>query len=365
MKEGLDRAAIQRMANNLAQVFDELNVDTFVDEACSQIEALELKQRVDFLIERLQTHLEGTFPEIATRLVHLPPVWDRGDENDALRGFAAWPVIDYVAVAGLDHPDIALDVLEKLTSLFSAEFAVRPFIQKHPELTNAKLQDWSEHEDLHVRRLASEGCRPRLPWGIRLNEFINDPAPVLAVLERLNNDPDLYVRRSVANNLNDISKDHPDLVIQTCQRWLELNQGAETAWIVKQALRTLVKQGHPDVFALLGYSANHQVQAQLSLNQKELSIGESLPFTVLLETEQDEQSVVVDYVVHHQKANGKTAPKVFKLKSVTLNSGNPQRIEKSHSFKPVTTRKYYPGEHILAVQINGVEVGREVFWLRG
>ena len=107
------------------------------------------------------------------------------------------------------------------------------------------------------------------------------------------------------------------------------------------------------------------MQAQLSLNQKELSIGESLPFTVLLETEQDEQSVVVDYVVHHQKANGKTAPKVFKLKSVTLNSGNPQRIEKSHSFKPVTTRKYYPGEHILAVQINGVEVGREVFWLRG
>ncbi len=366
MKEGLNPAAIERMATSLRPVFPEMDTSRFLEDACNGLDQLELKERVDHLIRVLAQHLPQDFATAAAGLAELPHCWQAGDPNDPMRGFAAWPVTDYVAHTGLQMPAVALPVLAKLTPLFSAEFAIRPFLQNHYAMTYQQMLDWCEHPDEHVRRLATEGIRPRLPWGIRLKRFMEDPRPVIDLLTRLLDDPALYVRRSVANNLNDISKDHPDLVIEICREWLAQSDTANTSWIVKHASRGLIKQGHTEAFSLLGYSHDPQIRVNLlRLQTASLKIGETLEFELQLEGLVEQQTAVVDYAVHHRKANGRSSPKVFKLKAVSLDKGQQETLNKRHSFKPVTTRKYYPGEHYLGIHINGVEKAGASFYLEG
>ena len=251
MKDGLGRAAIKRIANSVALVVPGFNARAFQKDAERGLDELELKARVHHLIAVLHRHYDLPFNKLSKHLQDLPEVWDRGSAADKKAGFAAWPLIDYVAFHGLQHPKEALQTLEKLTPMFSAEFAVRPFIQQHTDITYAKLLGWCEHPSEHVRRLASEGSRPRLPWGMRLPQFINNPEPLAAILEKLKRDESLYVRRSVANNLNDISKDNAEWVLQLCGNWLA-DGYHHSDWIVRHALRSLVKAGDQRVFPLLG-----------------------------------------------------------------------------------------------------------------
>lgn len=247
--------------------------------------------------------------------------------------------------------------------MFSAEFAIRPFIEQHTDYTYTKLLEWCEHPSEHVRRLASEGSRPRLPWGMRLPQFIHNPEPLVAILQQLKADESLYVRRSVANNLNDISKDNPEWMINLCRNWLD-DKHTHTDWIVKHALRSLVKAGDVRVFPLLGYAAVADVVASdIKLNKKRVVMGDSITFSCALTAANHTQNVVVDYVVYFMKANGKLAPKVFKLKNIALAANETVVIEKSYSFKPITTRRYYAGAHQLAIQVNGKEVVRTDFKL--
>jgi 3-methyladenine DNA glycosylase AlkC len=205
-----------------------------------------------------------------------------------------------------------------------------------------------------VRRLASEGIRPRLPWASRLKELQRDPAPVLAILDQLIDDDSLLVRRSVAKNLNDINKDHPDLVVSTCTQWLK-GAGDERRWVIKHATRSLVKQGHPGVWPLLGFTANPRVQVSgLSLGTEQLRLGGALEIGFQIRSlSKRQQRLVVDFAVHHVKANGQLKPKVFKLKELTLEPEAAATVSKRHIIKPISPRKYYPGMHRIEVLVNG------------
>lgn len=363
MKEGLGAPAIKRIATSVALVVPGFNAKAFQKDAARGLDDLELKARVHHLIAVLHRHYDLPFKKLSKYLQNLPAVWDRGSAADNKAGFAAWPLIDYVAVHGLQHPKEALQTLEKLTPLFSAEFAIRPFIQQHTDLTYAKLLQWCEHPSEHVRRLASEGSRPRLPWGMRLPQFIDNPEPLVGILEKLKADDSVYVRRSVANNLNDISKDNPEWMINLCEDWLT-DSHEHTDWIVKHALRSLVKAGDERVFPLLGYAAKPSVTvSDITLNKKRIAVGDSIGFSCSITGGKKVQNLVVDYVVYFMKANGKLAPKVFKLKNIMLAENETIAITKNHSFKPITTRRYYAGQHQLAIHVNGKEVARTNFHL--
>lgn len=361
MKDGLGVHAVKRIAKSVALVVPGFNAKAFQRDAERGLNELELKARVHHLIAVLHRHYDLPFKKLSKYLQDLPEVWDRGSAVDNKAGFAAWPLIDYVAIHGLQHPKEALQTLEKLTPMFSAEFAVRPFIQQHTDLTYAKLLEWCEHPSEHVRRLASEGSRPRLPWGMRLPQFIKNPEPLVGILEQLKADGSLYVRRSVANNLNDISKDNPEWMINLCESWLA-DSNEHTDWIVKHALRSLIKAGDVRVFPLLGYTAKPNViVSDITLNKKRIAVGDSIGFSCTITGGKKAQNLVVDYVVYFMKANGKLASKVFKLKNIMLAANESITITKNHSFKPITTRRYYAGVHQLAIQVNGKEVARADF----
>jgi len=363
-KDGLGADAVDRIGASLARTVPDFPVQAFTASALDGIFELELKDRVRHLVAVLHEFLPRDFAETAIILTRLKDNWIAGDPEDRLRGFAAWPVIDYIGEHGLSHPVEALAALRELTSFFSAEFAIRRFIIEHPDTTFHHLHEWTDDPDEHVRRLVSEGSRPRLPWGQQLPAIIEDPSVTLDLLEKLKDDRSEYVRRSVANHLNDISKDHPDTVVDICRRWHK-DAGPERLWIIRHATRTLVKAGHPSVFGLLGFTDKPRLELEsLSLSRQVIRLGESVEFSLCLKSLGNvPQKVVVDYAVHHVKANGKTSPKVFKLRTLEIAPGATMEIVKRHAIRPITTRRYYPGEHAIEVLVNGKSYGVETFTL--
>jgi 3-methyladenine DNA glycosylase AlkC len=267
-------------------------------------------------------------------------------------------------VYGLDDFDVAMGAMYQITKRHTAEFAIRPFLRRYPERTLAVLHQWVEDESPHVRRLVSEGTRPRLPWAGRLDAFIADPTPTLALLERLKDDPSAFVRKSVANHLNDISKDHPQLVIDTLTCWRE-DAGAERLWIIRHALRTLVKKGDPAALALLGFDRPQVSLRDMRIEPDHIRLGDSLVFSFTLQSESDEaQNLIIDYLIHFVKASGQTSPKVFKLSTRELSARESIYIQRKHAIKPITTRSYYSGEHRIEIQVNGQVLGGQRFWLQ-
>ncbi|MEU9146243.1 DNA alkylation repair protein [Streptomyces sp. NPDC048349] len=284
-------------------------------------------------------------------------------------GFEGWmtfPVNEAVAVRGLEVFEPGLALLHDLTSRLTAESAVRPFLRADPVRALAVVRDWTRDPDPHVRRLASEGTRPRLPWAPQLPAFVADPRPALPVLDALYRDESAYVRRSVSNHLNDISRDHPDLAVETAARWLA--EGADTGTtdrVVRHGLRTLIKAGRPGALTLLGHSPDVPVAVRgPALATPRIAVGEYLVFDyAVTNTGAVPAELVVDYVVHHTKANGGRTPKVFKLTTRTLAPGETLTGTRRHSFKPITTRRYHSGEHLVQLQVNGRIRGEAAFSL--
>jgi 3-methyladenine DNA glycosylase AlkC len=269
---------------------------------------------------------------------------------------------DFVSLCGLDHWDASIAALERFTQLISAEFAVRPFIQRDAGRMMAQMLRWADHESAEVRRLASEGCRPRLPWGIRLPALRADPSPIIPILEQLKLDGSETVRRSVANNLNDISKDHPDVVIVLLTRWQALGR-EEIDRITSHALRGMLKAGHPDALLLLGYSPEPAIAVhRLSVDPATIPFGGEITLSFDVESLGSKpQNLMIDYVLLSVKASGKRTPKVWKLSTRTILPGETIHITKTHSFRSVTTRKHYPGLHAVEPKINGRLFGRVEF----
>ncbi len=242
-----------------------------------------------------------------------------------------------------------------ITRRFTAEFSIRAYLVAHPERTYRQLERWVSDPNVHVRRLVSEGTRPRLPWAPRLTSYVRDPNPVLALLERLRDDPELYVRRSVANNLNDIGKDHPDLLIEVATRW-NVGAGEERRHLIRHALRSLVKAGDARALALLGFGGSPQVKIEAPLlSPRRLSLGQTLAFGCdLISTSQRVQSLNADWIVHFVKRSGKTSPKVWKGRRLTLSPGERIRLASKIALVDLTTRKHHAGIHRIELLLNGV-----------
>lgn len=276
------------------------------------------------------------------------------------RGFDGMIFSEFVEVHGLEDWGRSLPALEFFTRFGSSEFAVRPFLHQDPQRAMAFMLKWAESSDHHVRRLASEGCRPRLPWAMALPKFKADPSPILPVLEKLKDDESEYVRKSVANNLNDISKDHPKLMIELCERWF--GNSPRTDWIVKHACRGLLKARHEHALRLFGFGDDGQIEvAKLRLEKKRLAIGEDLNFTFELQVGGTaERKLRLEYTIDFVKANGKTSKKVFQLAEKNFIPGTHTQ-RKKQTMADLSTRKHYPGKHQLAIVVNGKELAATTF----
>ncbi len=361
-KHGLNANSIRHIAGLIAQVDPDFDAEVFIRMGCEGLEALELKARVKHVIGALRSELPQSPAAAVAVLVATGEIWVREPNTEGKPSFAVWPLIDFVGDHGLSDFEGSMAALRRLTHLFSAEFAVRPFIIADPEKALTIMAGWCSDSDEHVRRLVSEGTRPRLPWGQRLRDFVKDPQPVFTLIEGLQDDPAEYVRRSVANNLNDIAKDHPEAVLDVCEVWAK-DPSPERTWVIKRSTRSLVKDGHPRALKLLGFDPQAKLQVQgLSVEMARVQVGESLPFSFEIHSASSKvQALVVDYAMHHVKKDGKLSPKVFKLKTLDLGGEQVLRIDKKHSFKKVTTRVYYPGRHMIEILINGQPRGQVEF----
>ncbi|WP_425046186.1 hypothetical protein [Primorskyibacter sp. S87] len=337
----------------LAAADPQVDADRFEALVMSRLSELELKERISWIAQSVQEVLPGTLPDIAPVLCRaLPPPLDPGLSDDDFGDFIFAPLGEVVSNLGLEHPNLSLDLLQELTQRFSMEWAIRPFLNHCPGLVLERMQDWVAHESYHVRRLVSEGTRPRLPWGEAVGLDMTDPLPLL---DRLHGDRTRYVTRSVANHLNDITKKQPDLALERLDRWqaLDLQASEELAWMTRHALRGLVKAGHPEAMRSLGYDPDMQVTVRIELGRDKVQIGSVLEFSCHL-TGREGDRVLVDYIVHFQRPGGKVSTKVFKLSQSELTADG-LVLTKRHKLKgDATTFRLVPGPHRLEVQVNGV-----------
>lgn len=368
-KNMLNRNVVEGMASHFQRHYHSFDEKGFIKSVLEGFEALELKQRTERITQMMVEYLPEDFSHavqvmeatLGPELIH--DLSAGGVDDNGISGWAIMPMADYVAIRGQDHFDMAMTMLEALTKRSSSEFAIRHFLLNSPEETMQVLASWATSSNHHVRRLASEGCRPRLPWGIRLKQFIDDPMPVIKLLEQLKDDDEEYVRRSVANNLNDIAKDHPDLVADIAENWLD-ETDKNRQRLLRHACRTLIKQGHKKTLATFGYTAAKLQDVELTLHSNNVILGDQLQFTLSLESSCNRrQNLMVDYIIHHQKANGSLSPKVFKWRTTTLSPNESDQTTRKHAIRPVTTRKYYPGLHRLEIVINGESVASQEFTL--
>lgn len=346
-------------ADVVAQAWEGFDREAFLADILPAIDALELMQRGQCIADALRRHLPTTFPEGAAILKACLPTQDR----PGLSGWALLAVNQYVAAEDTRHLEIALDLLKALTPHFTGEFGIRRLIHERQDEALAIIGTWVTDPNHHIRRLASEGTRPRLPWAMRLPKLVCDPTPILPMLEALVDDDEDYVRRSVANSLNDIAKDHPDLVADFVERHA-VGASKNRLWLLKHASRTLVKKGHGKALANFGYAPLSDVTATLTLATDRIVFPGELAFEVhLSNTGADARTVLLDYAIHHQKKDGSLSPKVFKGKSLLLAGGEGVTIQKRHALRPITTRVYHPGLHRLEILLNGASVATGDFHL--
>jgi len=352
LKNSFSLDVIDRIGSAIHAVHPDFPLDDFVVTATEGFLDLELTPRARHISQALATHLSRDRAEALAILTESlgPPLGEV--ESDGMASFLYLPHVFFVAEHGLPHFEEAMSFQHEVTRRFTAEFSIRAFLDRYPEATLTRLQVWTADPDMHVRRLVSEGTRPRLPWAPRLNRFIEDPEPVIDLLGHLRDDPTEYVRRSVANNLNDISKDHPDRVVDLLSDWADEPSRSR---LIRHALRSLIKLGHPGALGLLGYgSASRLTVDSVDIEPSSPVIGESVTISLTLTNPTpDPEPALVDIRIHFVKANGGTSPKVFKMKETTVGPGQTQSMGKRISLAQHTTRTHYAGSHRVEVLING------------
>ncbi len=351
------------IADHLQEHIASFERKTFEDPIQKELENLELKERAQLIADHVHIALPDNHEERARvlRAMLHPDDADQPSDECGICGWGIFPLSMVVGQHGLDDFDGSLLLLKEMTKRFSSEFGIRYFLLADQDRTLSILRGWADDPNRHVRRLVSEGTRPRLPWAMQLPRLIDDPVPMLPILEALRDDEEEYVRRSVANHLNDISKDHPDLIARLAGDWM---QGADKhrEKLVRHACRTLIKQGHPIALKAFGFGKPKLHLDALSIETRTVELGGALTFSANLRSTSDEpQALVIDYLVHFKKANGKLASKVFKWKRVTIQAGRALPLCRSHAIRPITTRRYYSGKHALSLRINGQDFGYAEF----
>ncbi len=350
-------------AKTLVELEPRFRRTEFLKDIELDLRPLELKDRIRLLAQRLSDALPLSFPAktgVLARALRSEP---------KLHGFAGAAVHELISREGRKSSvdfDRSLGLLRDLTEYFSSEFAVQPFLIADLARTLEFLAELTESRNVHIRRWVSEGTRPRLPWGIRIRAIQERPEHTIPLLEALRYDDELYVRKSVANHLNDISKDHPERVVRLLRRWKKEAPAAHLGkieWITRHALRGLIKKGHPGALALFGWNGEVPLaRKKLILSSDRIRVGEKLEFCVELASRRS-RSAALDFRIYYRKQNGELSPKVFKWTTLELRQGELVALTKRHSFRPVSIRKLYPGAHALGIQLNGVEILRKDFRL--
>ena len=352
-------ARIARMITEVDSSFDQ---NAFLTDALDGYQTLELTPRAWQIAYALGRHLPQDYERaIEILIASLGPKLEAA-ELTGMDVFVYLPHVFFVAKFGVDHFEASMHAQYELTQRFTAEYSIRVFLERYPRQTLARLREWAFDANVHVRRLVTEGTRPRLPWAPRLRAFQDDPRPVLALLDLLKDDPELLVRRSVANNLNDIGKDNPAALIETCRRWMK-DATPDRSWLVRHALRSAVKRGDPEALEILGFLPSTGVEVHdIRIAPAVASIGDSVTFTVDLSNEGSiTMPLLLELRVHFVKANGRSSPKVFALKELQLQPHGSVRLTKTISLAQHTTRTHYPGEHRIEVLVNGRASGTGVF----
>jgi 3-methyladenine DNA glycosylase AlkC len=357
LKSFFSPALIRRLAGDIARVHPAFPSRRFVRQACAGLDDLELLDRGRHISRALAAHLPPSYPDAIDVLLRSLGPEHQSDElvGAGMAPFFYMPHLVIVAERGLDHFDLSMRAQHELTRRFSAEFSIRPYIAKDPERTFATLRAWTKDKNPHVRRLVSEGTRLRLPWGTRVAWLDANPRRILELLELLKDDPASVVRRSVANNLNDLGKLHPELLIETCAAWLE-GPSEDRRALVEHALRSAVKRGSNDALRLLGYGGKASVAIEdVRFEPRRVAIGGRVAISFAVRSRsRATQSLLVDVAVHFVKATGKTSRKVFKLKRTTLPPRDRAAFRTTVSLKVHTTRKPQPGVHEVEVIVNGM-----------
>jgi 3-methyladenine DNA glycosylase AlkC len=347
LKEMFNKKFYEVLAREISRAHKDFNATKFISEVISDIDELALNQRLRRTTEVLKKHLPGDFKKTLTIFKKVIP--------NLQPGYTTLVFPDYVGKYGKHDIDTSLEALKYFTKFGSSEFAVREFLKADFNKTLRTMKQWAKDKDHHVRRLASEGSRPRLPWSFKLDKVIENPKLTLPILELLKEDKELYVRKSVANHLNDISKEHPKLILDIVKNWK--GSSPHTDWILKHASRNLLKQGHTEILSHFGIIHNPAIEIiNFKLKNTAINVGEDIAFSFSLHNRSTKKiKVRLEYAVYFRMSNGNLTKKVFKISEREIDKHQTVRFERRHSFKLITTRRYHPGSHKVALIVNGME----------
>jgi 3-methyladenine DNA glycosylase AlkC len=355
-KDYINPESVRHLGGLFRKAWPKFPVEKFMNAVLTpEFPKFELKARGKWVATVLHDFLPKDYAQTVDILIKVSP---------HTSGFQSWILTTYVEWFGLDHFDESVRAMKALTQHGTCESTIRPYLNTYMDRMLPILHRWAEHPSEHVRRLAAEGSRPRGVWIAHIPAFRKDPKPVLKLLARLKADPSLYVRKAVANNLNDISKDHPDIVISTALAW-KADGNKDTDWIVKHACRTLIKKGHARVFPIFDFTPSPKLDlVKYTLTPKKIRIGGTGTLTLsVVSTSKKSQKLAIDYKMYFMKKNGKLLPKVFKWTEKTVKPGAQLDLTTSHPFVDHSTRTHQPGKQAVEVVINGTSLQRIEFVL--
>jgi 3-methyladenine DNA glycosylase AlkC len=355
LKDMFNKKFYERLALAFNEVDKNFHSDKFINQVIKNIDSFSLNQRLRNTSVVLKEYLPNDYKKALDIIYEVAPQFKSH--------YTALLFPDFIGQYGHNDVDRSLDALKILTQYGSSEFAIREFLKRDFDKTIKVMNKWAEDKNYHVRRLASEGCRARLPWSFNLDQVMKNPERTKSILEKLKADEELYVKKSVANHLNDFSNKNTQYLLDLMNSWDKTNPN--TAWIIKHASRTLIKKGHQDSLAIFNYEKKVQLNlTNFKMKSLKINLGDSLLFSFDLTSEKSKsQKLVVDYAIYYQKKSGELVPKVFKLKELNIKANEVITISKSHRFQDFTTRKHYAGKHAIEIVINGKSYFRKDFTL--
>lgn len=356
LRDVFNLETVTGLADRIIPNYPQFDREAFITESTKGFDEISFGERLEQITDTLKTHMPDDY-ETTVNILLNSLTGELGYSDDFKfenRLFINTTLTRYVSKYGIDNFHLSINALKEMTKSFTSEYDIKYFIDKYQNECVDIMTEWADDENLHVRRLASEGSRPRLPMGKQTKAFIKDPTPILPILEKLKNDPVLYVRRSVANSLNDISKDHPDLAADIADRWFK--EGFEhSEYVCNHAMRTLFKEGHRKALNMAGYSEPKGIEVWgIDIKNTTLRLGGELDFSFVLDNNSaEDMKLMIDYEILFVKNSKKLSPKVFKLKKTTLKSGKKLKLFAKFKFEERTTRKLYSGKHYVRVIVNG------------
>lgn len=362
-----------KFTKDLKLVINDFDTEEFISQIMDdEWEDMAYKQRITHITKNLKKFFPTDYKTAVDKIIELldcikdtlPDFSKIDDNNFGLLALEYGAILDnYIELYGIDDYETSIKAIEKVTQFTTCEFVTHAFIAKYPDKMMKQMLAWSNHKHWGVRRLASEGCRPRLPWSISLPSLKKDPTPIIPILENLKNDPSKFVRLSVANNLNDIAKDNPEIVIDLAKSWK--GESKEVDWVLKHGCRTLLKQGNPEIMKLFGLESNKNIIIDnFQLTTPHIKIGDSIEFCFSLSNRSNEKTIIrLEYGIYYQKSNGTLSKKIYKISEKEYAKNSVTQITRKHSFRVITTRKFYPGLHQISIIINGNEGERLNFEL--